>query len=206
MNNDKEQSGEITSKKKSGIKNILNGLERNELIEVILELAKISNKNEQFIKLFIQGSNKDHRDNIVRDAKSKMKSIFFSRNGFPYDPINLKEARTIVSEHSKMLKGFPDSILDLKLYYVELGIEVMKDWGDMYDSFYNSIGSMLANFCSDLFYNNKYYSDFSNRIKQIIITTERVGRGFHEFVLDTITNLEDRLGIDEDEDTLNDNE
>lgn len=186
-------------KKKSGIKQLINDLERNELIEVILELSKISKKNEQFINLFIQGSNKGFREKIVREAKTKMKSIFFGRNGYPYERINLKEARSIISQHSKILKGYPDSILELKLYFVELGVEVIKDWGDMYESFYNSMESMLGNFCKDLFNNGKYYDDFSKRIHELIPNTKSVGWGFHDFVIDTIYDLESQLGIDDAE-------
>ncbi|MGA9290965.1 MAG: hypothetical protein WCE54_07120 [Ignavibacteriaceae bacterium] len=203
--NNSEQSASDKKKKKSGVKNLIKDLERNELIEVILELSKISRKNEQFIKLIIQGSNNEHREKIVHNAKSKIRSVFFSKNGYPYEHINLKDARSIVSQYSKILKGFPDSILDLKLYYVESGVEVIKDWGDMYDSFYDSIGSMLTSFCSDLFNNYKYYGDFSKRIDQIIIDTKGVGWGFHEFVLDTIYNLKERLGIYNKDESANEN-
>lgn len=190
-------SQEVNKKKKSGIKSLIKDLEKNELIEVILELSKISQKNEQFIKVFIQGSNIEHREKIVKGAKSKLKSIFFSRNGFPLDRINLKAAREIITQHSKILKGFPESIIELKLSYVELGVEIMKDWGDMYDSFYDSMALMLKSLCEDLFNHDKYYNDFSKRLDDLISNTKGVGWGVQYYFSETIQDLEDRLGIDE---------
>lgn len=208
VNNNLEQStssGEKNTKKKSGIKSLIKDLERNELIEVILELSKISKKNEQFIKVFIQGSNKEHREKIIKDAESKLKSIFFSRNGYPYDHINLKAAREIITQHSKILKGFPESIIELKLYYVELGVEIMVDWGDMYDSFYDSMALMLRSLCEDLFNHDKYYKDFSKHLDDLIEKTRNVGWGVQYYFAETIQDLKDRLGIDEPEDDENEN-
>lgn len=164
-------------KKKSGTKSLIKNLEKDELIEIILELSKISKKNEQFIKLFIQGSNTEHRDKIVKEAKAKLKSVFFGKGGAPFEHINLRSAREIISQHSKILKDFPEAIIELKLYYVELGVEIMKDWGDMYDSFYDSMALMLASLCEDLFIHPKYYNNFSKQLNDLIKNTKDVGWG-----------------------------
>lgn len=196
---DENKQTQENSPKKVSIKSLINDLERNELIEVILELTKISKRNEQFIKMFLQGSNSEHREKIVLEAKEKLKLMFFGRNGFPRDNINLKEAREFVLQHSKILKEHPDSIIDLKLYYVELGIDIIEEYGEMNESFHSSICTMLANCCSDLFHNDKYYPDFANRLNDLISNTESVGWGIHEFFVENIIDLECQLGIDEDE-------
>lgn len=196
---------QIKVKKKFGVKSLIKDLERDELIEILVELSRISKKNEQFIRLFIQGSNTEHRDEIVREAKVKLKSIFFGQGGTPYEHVNLKAAREIISQHSKILKDFPESIIELKLYYVELGIEIIKDWGDMYESFYDSMALMLKSLCEDLFKHHKYYNDFSKRLNDLIINTKDVGWGVQYYFAETINDLEERLEIDEPVDDENEN-
>lgn len=188
-----------SAKKQPGIKNLIKHLEQDELVEIIVELSKISKNNEQFLRLFIQGSDNENKEKIVKEVKPKLYSIFFGRGGMPYERINLKAARDIISQHARVLKEFPEAVIELKLYYVELGVEVMSDWGDMYDAFYDSIGSMLASLCKDLFNNHKFYEDFSEPLSSLISKTKGVGWGFHEFVCDTIYDLQERLGIDDDD-------
>lgn len=198
MDSKAKRNTEVKVKKeKSGIKSLIKDLEKEELIEIVIELSKISKNNEQFLKLFIQGSNKENREKIIQEVKPKLYSIFFGKNGFPYERINLKIAREIILQYSKIFKEFPESIIELKLYYVELGVDVIENWGDMYDSFYDSIGTMLTSLCNDLFNNHKYYADYQKRLNSLIDKTKGVGWGFYEFVAETILDLEDRLGIEE---------
>lgn len=80
---------QIKVKKKFGVKSLIKDLERDELIEILVELSRISKKNEQFIRLFIQGSDTRHKEKIVREAKVKLKSIFFGQGTTPYEHVNL---------------------------------------------------------------------------------------------------------------------
>ncbi len=164
-----------------------------------MEFSKLSKNNERFLKLFIEGSESGHREKIVKEAKEKLKSVFFGKGGAPYEHISLKSAREIITQHSKILKDFPEAVIELKLYYVELGVEIMAEWGDMYDAFYDSMALMLKNLCEDLFNNHKYYPDFSKRLNDLIINTEGVGWGVQYYFSETICDLNERLGMDESE-------
>lgn len=190
---------EKQAKKKSSINNLIKDLEKTELIEVIIELTKIDRKNEKFLKLFILGSNENNQLNILTEAKEKLRKVFFGKSSLSNDRINLKNGRDIISEYSKILKGFSESIIELKLYYVELGVEVLGDWGDMYEAFYSSMESMLVNVCNDIFKKPDIYPNYSKRLNMLIEKTKDVGWGFHDFVCDTVCNLENRIGINDNE-------
>ena len=190
---------EKQAKKKSSINNLIKDLEKTELIEVIIELTKIDRKNEKFLKLFILGSKENNHLNILTEAKVKLRKVFFGKSSLQNDRINLKNGRDIISEYSKILKGFSESIIELKLYYVELGVEVLGDWGDMYEAFYASMESMLVNVCNDIFKKPDIYPNYSKRLNMLIEKTKDVGWGFHDFVCDTVCNLENRIGINDNE-------
>jgi hypothetical protein len=192
------QPGNKTNKNPS-VKSLLKDLEKEELTEVILELCKLSTKNKQFLQLFIQGSNQSNLPEILTEAKKKLKSIFFHKSGYPEDRIDLRKARSIISEYSKVFKEYPEAVIELKVYFVELGVDVIDGFGDMYESFYDSLSSMLANACGDLKKHSQYFNVYFQRLNTIREKSAHSGWGFDYVVANTIADLEDFMNVDYDE-------
>jgi phenylalanyl-tRNA synthetase alpha subunit len=178
--------------KKANIKSLIKDLEKEELIEVIVELSKVSKQNDQFIRMFIQGSNKENVESSITDAKKKIETVFFD-NGNLREQVNLSLARSFISEYSKLLKDFPYAIIEIKLYYVELGIAVINKVDEAESSFYNSIASMFRDVCNSILKNSTYYSLFSERFIEINESTRNIGYGFHDFIIEQINDLKYRM-------------
>jgi len=180
---------------------LLKNLEREELIEVLTELIKNDKKNEQFVKLFIKGSDPKHLGEIVGDAKKKIFSQFYTSSHFPKEHVSLRTARSIVMDYSKLLKQAPGGAADIKLYYVELGSEILSDFGGDDEPLINSTAAMFDNFCSDIFKYPQYYETFKLRLDELSKTAGKIGYGFPDFIDEKISELEvefDEEGEDED--------
>jgi hypothetical protein len=176
--------------KETSIRKLLKNFEKEELIEVLTELIKSDKKNEQFVNLFIKGSNPKYQKEIVDIAKKKIFSQFYTSTHFPKDEVSLGTARNIVIEYSKLLKHSPVDAADIKLYYVELGSEILSDFGGDDEPLINSSSSMFERFCSDIFKHPRYYENFEQRLDELSKTVENIGYGFSDFINERITELE----------------
>jgi hypothetical protein len=174
----------------ASLKTLLKDLEPNELREVITELCKLSPKNRQFVELFLQGSDAANIESIVNEARKKIRLCFFNRNGEFQETTELGKARRIISEYAKLLKDYPKAVTGLKLYYVEAGTELTNIYGDMYESFYNSLSSMFKSFCKDVMKHPSWYDDFAGGIHIIRRMAEPTGWGYYEEILEYSAELE----------------
>jgi len=121
-----------------------------------------------------------------------------SADRIPRNNLNLRLGREIFEEYSRILSYHPEYMIDLRLYYVELSVEIL-DYGYESDAFFNSMMGMFGNFCNDIFYNSNLYPVFKERINEILKGTENTGRGIHDYFCDEIGDLESRLGISDDD-------
>ncbi len=92
--------------------------------------------------------------------------------------MRLSVARKAVTEVKK-LGLTSESMADLMLFYVETGVEFTSDYGDINESFYNSMESM---YLKALEYMEKegLLKHFENRALQIVNKTSNIGWGFHD--------------------------
>ena len=91
------------------------------------------------------------------------------------------EARKAINDFKK-LGSDEKFVLDLMLYYVEMGVEFTTTYGDIEESFYNSVESMYQSVINAI---NKHkdseiFNIFSDRLKAIIDDTCGMGWGFHD--------------------------
>ncbi len=93
------------------------------------------------------------------------------------------------------------------LYYVEMGVEFTDEYGDISESFYNSIESMYQSVVN---YINKHknpetFSILRNRLKAVVDDTSEIGWGFHDELGSIYSEIRwlDLEDIDTDENQLN---
>ncbi|MGH7965830.1 MAG: DUF6155 family protein [Candidatus Binatia bacterium] len=170
------------------LKVLLKELEPDELREVIVELCKLSPKNKQFLELYLQGSEATDLAAIVEEAKRELHGCFYGRSQFP--KLDLRGARKVVTEHTKLLKDYPDWIAEMKLYYVEVGTSVTEEYGDMYEGFYNSLVSMFSSFCKDVAKAANSYEHFAQRIRRLQSVTSQMGWGYGDDINDLVEQLQ----------------
>ncbi len=161
------------------IRHLLNDLERDDLLEIINELCKLSKQNRQFVTIFVQGSDAVDYNAIILEAKKKIDGKFFTPSGNPRTP-KLGEARKIVTEAAKMLKGQTAHIADIKLYFVEVGTDFTGQFGDMHEAFYNSMESMFESFLKELSAAPELFESFTGRVQEIHTISRQMGWGYQD--------------------------
>ena len=85
--------------------------------------------------------------------------------------------------------------LDLMLHYVETGTEFTNTYGDINEPFYNSLESMLVNFCEGIFKSSdseKSYGQFNERLVALKKAVYGIGWGYGDTVQEIIDDLESR--------------
>jgi Family of unknown function (DUF6155) len=170
------------------LKALLKDLESEELREVIVELCKLSPKNKQFLELYLQGSGAADLTAIMEEAKAEIHRCFYGRSQFP--KLDLRGARKVVTEYTKLLKDYPEQLAELRLHYVEVGTSVTEEYGDMYEGFYNSLVTMFSSFCKDVAKDADSYYRFEQRVRRLQSVTSQMGWGYGDDIADLVEQLE----------------
>ena len=181
-----------TMARKKSIKTLIKDLQAEDLREIIVELSKLSKPNRQFIELYLLGSDNANPEPIAEEAKKKIYNYLYGRS---LPKLDLRGARKVVSDYGKVLKEYPRWATELKLYYVEVGTQITDEFGDMYEGFYDSMGSMFGSFCKEVQTHPSSYDYFADRIKQLQTLTDHMGWGYGDDINYYVEELEEALGI-----------
>ena len=155
------------------LKKLLNSMEKNELATLVCKVYKASKQAQSIIDVELCGAIAEEQ--LVTECKKKIHTAFFGSR------LSLKNARTVISDFKKVSKN-QENVAELMLHYVECGVEYTSMYGDIDEAFYYSIESMFADFVRVL--NNldseTYYKRNADRIKEMCLSTDCVGWGFIE--------------------------
>lgn len=148
-------------------------MEKNELVTIICKLYKSSKQAQSLIDVELCGDSVEKQ--LVIECKEKIHAAFFSSR------LSLKTARTVISDFKKVSKN-QENVAELMLSYVECGVEYTNMYGDIDEAFYHSIESMFADFVRVLngLDSESYYQRNADRIKKMCLSTDCVGWGFPE--------------------------
>ena len=168
------------------LKKELMQLQQNELIELVTNLYKKSKKVEEIVNAKFIG--KDYVSELLEDYKGKMYDIFFP-NKLTTLP-SLKAAKKLISDFKVV--GDEIAVLDLMLYYVECGNDFTNTFGDINESFYDSLCSVYEKFVDRL---NLQSSDFAYlrfepRINNLINSSSHIGWGYGDYIYDKSYEIE----------------
>ncbi len=133
----------------SNIRKRLLLLDQHELIAQIKDLYGLSVENRRFLESrFAQEP--EHTEAVLADYKQEITYCFFGKRALSDDLPRLRDARRLIQSYRKATKDNLGT-LDLMLHYVETGTEFTNTYGDIDEPFYNSLVSMLTEFCEGLF-------------------------------------------------------
>ncbi|WP_235887845.1 hypothetical protein [Neobacillus paridis] len=76
------------------------------------------------------------------------------------------------------------------LFYVEQGVEFTNSYGDIYESFYDSMEKMFDQVAVECDRNIDLYQEFSSRLWKVVVEAEGTGWGFHESLADSYYSIE----------------
>lgn len=168
------------------LKKQLKNFSQDELIYLVTSIYKKSDEAVKIINSELQGEEYDKE--LLDKARQDMYKIFFPTRlsgGLP-----IANAKKVITSFDKCCS---DTMLqiDLKLYFVECGVEFTNTYGDICESFYNSVGGMFWK-VADLLNkmdSQEIYDHFEKRLVQVVHDTQGIGWGFHDELCDALCSL-----------------
>lgn len=120
------------------VKSLLQGWEKDRLIGLIQDLHKLSAENADFLNARLLGT-----DTVQSLApyKKRIKQAISPAQPWKQD-VQLREGRKAISDYKKA-SGDVRGALSLMVYYIQCGNDFTLEFGDIDETFYNSLCSML---------------------------------------------------------------
>jgi Family of unknown function (DUF6155) len=154
------------------LKSTLMGFEKEQLINLIAELYK----KHKVVKEHLDYALKNNDDKaLIKTYQQKIYAAFYPKGGRVF---NLTKAKSAITEVKKIGVS-PDILADLMLYYVETGISITLEYGDINDAFYGSLISMYRDALKHM-KTAGILNKYKDRVKCAVIDTRNMGWGFHD--------------------------
>jgi len=159
------------------LKNILKKQSREEIIELFLDSYKASIQIKEYIT--VKYGEHDKIERILETYKNKIQDVFFPNS--MRKQFKIGEAKKIVNCFKK-LHSDEKFVIDLMLYYVEMGVEFTTTYGDINESFYKNVESMYESVVSSIneHNNSEIFGILRKRLKAVVDDTSGIGWGFHD--------------------------
>lgn len=159
------------------LKKQLLSLSHPELVQLLIESFQSSKQMEQFLTVKLIGE--EAVEALFSAYQKKVKDEFFPDRGF--GKLRLTEAKKAIDEFEKITRS-QKYTLELKLYYVELGVEFTNTFGDVDARFYDSIVNMYASVVEMINDDDgcNLFEEYEERIATVVEKTEGIGWGFHD--------------------------
>ncbi|SEP42455.1 DUF6155 family protein [Mucilaginibacter sp. AW1-7] len=162
------------------LKNDLTKLDKKALIEILADLYK---KNKQ-VKEYLDFYFKPDEDGLFEKYQAKVYETFYPKRGFGY---NLKQGKQYISEFKK-LEASAALLAALMLFYVQTGIQFTNDYGDIDETFYNSLSSTYAS-ALKLLKKEDLLDQFEERAFQLLLDSKNIGWGLNDSLSYTFYNF-----------------
>jgi len=157
------------------IKKELNKLDKAKLVDIVVDLYKKNKSVKEFFDFYV---NPDERG-LLTKYREKVFEAFYPRRG---DSYKLKDGKHAIGDFKK-LGTSADSLADLMLFYVETGFKFTNDFGDIDESFYNSVTAVYHQALT-LMKKESLLDKFADRTRKVVIDTNGIGWGFHDYLKD----------------------
>ena len=159
------------------------------LIALVKDLHDVSPDNREFLLARFQAE--ENAGAALEKYRHKIVEQFFPARGD--GKLKLAEARKAIRDYRKATGNLTGTI-DLMLTYVENGTEFTHEFGDINESFYNSLESVLNEMAQLLMREGKeLYSRFRERIRRLATLVDGIGWGYGDAVRDQVYQLENEL-------------
>ena len=119
-------------------------------------------------------------EELLTRYKAVIENEFFPKRG--YGSARLSVARRAVNDYKKASSSLA-GLIDIMLFYVEMGVRFTNTYGDIDEPFYNSMESMYKSVVK-LIVQKRLQVEFESRCRQIVSDTAGIGWGFHDALID----------------------
>ena len=182
---------EHTSVSWSQIKTMLVPLEKPEIIALLKDLFDHSIESRAFLsaRFLAEGV----PDAILDKYRKRIVEQFLPKRG--EGKLDLRSARRTIRDYRKATFDLAGTV-DLMLTYVESGTDFTNQFGDIGESFYNSLESVLDEMVGLLTTPEgaALYPRFQDRVSRLARTASGIGWGYGDHVAEQIELLEAEVG------------
>jgi hypothetical protein len=159
---------------KISVRDLKRHLKQRSHDELIADIATLFKKFDAVQEYYQIQLDETSTEEIVDRYKAIIKREFFPERG--YGQARLSVARKAITDCKKVVTSH-QSIADLMLYYVEMGVEFTAAYGDIDEPFYSSMEGMYEH-VSKLIVEHNLQDQFETRCKKILRKTSGMGWGF----------------------------
>ena len=175
----------------SAIRQHLATWEKPALLALVKDLYEASAENRDFLLARCQAE--ESGGEALEKYRRKIVEQFFPSRGI-IGKLKLGEARKAIRDYRKATGNIPGTA-ELLMEYVENGTKFTREYGDIDERFYNSVESALDELAALLRGDaREVYPQFADRLASVKQMSDCVGWGFHDFISDVVSQLEDELG------------
>ncbi len=180
-----------TSVKWSQIKSAIASLDKPELVALLKDLFDHSIESRAFLSVRFLAEGVP--DAILDRYRKRIVDQFLPRRG--EGKLDLRLARRTIRDYRKATSDLAGTI-DLMLTYVESGTDFTNQFGDINESFYNSLESVLDEMVGLLKTPEgaALYPRFEDRITRLAMRAGGIGWGYGDHVAEQIELLETEVG------------
>ena len=159
------------------VKKKLSHLSQKELIALIAKLYKTNSDAVNILN--VELGDASYTDELLEESKQKIQNIFFPERSMAFP--SLSKAKKIISDFKKASNSF-GGLIELKVYYAECVAEFGNAYGDMPESFYDSLESVYEDVVTGLNKMNSesLFAKYYERLKAIADSTGDMGYGISE--------------------------
>lgn len=159
------------------VKNILKNQSKEELVKLIIDSYKVIPQLKEYITA--RYADKDTIEQIAEVYKNKIYNVFFPKS--MRTQFKISNAKKVISDFKKLCSD-KKIVIDLMLYYVEMGVEFTNSYGDIDEDFYDSVEGMYEDLVNDInkCKNSEIFEIYCHRLKAVVDNTEGIGWGFHD--------------------------
>ena len=173
----------------SDVEKQITAMDRQVLIQLVKELFDASADNHAFFATrFLDAT---AQADVLESYRKRIVNQFFPARGF--GKLGLREARKAITDYRRATSDVVGT-LDLMLVYVENGTRFTNEYGDIEESFYNSMESVLSEAAKLAASNPGLYSQFRDRFIGLRRATYGIGWGYGDAVSEIVDELETKMG------------
>lgn len=171
---------------KSNLNKYLKSMTPEEMVQLIKKCFDTSQEIKRLLAIKILGE--EAIASLFYEYQKKVRNEFFPDRG--HGKLRLHEARAAIKEFERIAKHDKYS-LELKLFYVEMGVEFTNTYGDIDERFYNNIAAMYWEVISSVNNDNtgELFEEYEERISAVVENTSGIGWGFHDDLKDSHAQL-----------------
>lgn len=174
------------------VKSVLQDWEKDRLIGLIQDLHKLSGTNADFLHARLLDA--DAAQSLA-PYKKRIKQAISPAQPWKQD-VQLREGRKAISDYKKA-RGDVRGVLTLMVYYIQCGNDFTLDFGDIDETFYNSLCSMLDQVKKQLISGNdqKLADDFIPVLEYEFQRIDgQMGWGYPDEFGEQVAELRERFG------------